>query len=228
MHAEPMSADRMIEVLHDLSIELQDHPEGTDIVQHSVEALEDRMGYEFLAVLIPTVEGEGLLPLALSKQERDAAFLKKDKDYVKWQCGSMTTGVTSWVARTGETARIGNVADDERYFGIRDDVKSELCVPLKVGKRVIGVLNTETTRANAYTALDERFLETAASHFALAITHSHGRYRSAKACSYCNRMRDRQGNWDLPAKYLMRQAGIVATNGICPTCYENAPKKRVT
>src|SRR5271155_2891579 len=41
-------------------------------------------------------------------------------------------GITGWVARTGKPARVGDVRQDPRYIKLRDNVRSELAVPLEV------------------------------------------------------------------------------------------------
>src|SRR5271155_2705657 len=41
-------------------------------------------------------------------------------------------GITGWVARTGKPARVGDVKHDPRYIKLREDVRSELAVPLEV------------------------------------------------------------------------------------------------
>lgn len=231
--AEATSASKALKILHELGMHLRDNPEKTELAQDIVEILETRMGYEFLAVLVVTEPGRGMQPLALSKQSQDEAFLEADKAYVKSRLWSPAVGITHWVARSGQTVRLGNVGDDPRYFGIRDDIRSELCVPLLVGTEVIGVINTETTSSNAYTATDERFLETAACHVALAIKHNR-RYGSGPwhvkrpadgspllaACSYCKRIRVDQGSWISPEAYLMNRSGIQFSHSICPPCYE--------
>jgi signal transduction histidine kinase len=48
-------------------------------------------------------------------------------------------------------------------------MNSELCVPLKAGERIIGVINAEHTRSNAFTPADERLLLTFAGQLATAI-----------------------------------------------------------
>ena len=55
-------------------------------------------------------------------------------------------GITGWVARTGQPARVGNVARDPRYVMLRPEVRSELAVPLEVGGEVRGVLNMDSDR----------------------------------------------------------------------------------
>src|SRR5688572_12982014 len=71
----------------------------------------------------------------------------------------MGEGVTGWVARTGRPARIGDVKQDPRYVLLRDDVCSELAVPLEVNGQVRGVLNVDADRADAFSAEDQDLLE---------------------------------------------------------------------
>jgi GAF domain-containing protein len=78
-------------------------------------------------------------------------------------------GVTGSVAESGQPMRIGDVRLTEMYIETRPGTRSELCVPLKVGRRVIGVLNVESDRQDAFSAKDERLLTTLAGQLATAI-----------------------------------------------------------
>src|SRR5208282_5969309 len=60
----------------------------------------------------------------------------------------MGQGVTGWVARTGKPARVGNVQQDPRYIMLRDDVRSELAVPLDVMGTIRGVLTVDSPGEN--------------------------------------------------------------------------------
>ena len=63
-------------------------------------------------------------------------------------------GVTGWVAQTGQSALLPDVTTDPRYFNFDTGVRSELCVPLRRGSRVVGVLNIESHRLDAFTERD--------------------------------------------------------------------------
>lgn len=67
-------------------------------------------------------------------------------------------GITGWVARTGQSARSGDVRRDSRYFPLRSGVNSELAAPLDVDK-VRGVLNVDSEEKHAFTAEDQAVLE---------------------------------------------------------------------
>ena len=67
-------------------------------------------------------------------------------------------GITGWVARSGQTARVGDVSADPRYIPVRPGIRSELAVPLRLQDEVRGVLNVDSERANAFGADDEGLL----------------------------------------------------------------------
>jgi diguanylate cyclase (GGDEF)-like protein len=78
-------------------------------------------------------------------------------------------GVTGQVARSGIPRRIGNVHHVESYLKVDKRTNSELCVPIKLRERVLGVVNAESTKRNAFTVDDERLLVTLAGQLATAI-----------------------------------------------------------
>jgi signal transduction histidine kinase len=71
----------------------------------------------------------------------------------------MGQGITGWVARTGKPARVGDVRRDGRYILLRDDVRSELAVPLEVLGTIRGVLNVDSPGENAFSEADQELLE---------------------------------------------------------------------
>lgn len=71
-------------------------------------------------------------------------------------------GVTGYVARKGESLLVNDVRSVPYYVRIRDDLKSELAVPIKDKNSVIGVMSVDSNRLNAYTKEDLGLLETIA------------------------------------------------------------------
>ena len=67
-------------------------------------------------------------------------------------------GVTGWVAKTGKPLRVADVTADPRYVSVRKDVRSELAVPLLLDGTLIGVLNVDSTRKDAFSEEDEDLL----------------------------------------------------------------------
>jgi signal transduction histidine kinase len=68
-------------------------------------------------------------------------------------------GITGWVARKGLAVRSGDVSADPRYVRVRQNVTSELAVPLVVMGDIRGVLNVDSDRKDAFTAADQELLE---------------------------------------------------------------------
>jgi signal transduction histidine kinase len=81
-------------------------------------------------------------------------------------------GVTGWVAKTGQPLRIPDVTADPRYVSVRTDIRSELAVPLLVEGTLIGVLNVDSKRPNAFSAEDEELLVAIANQSAQVIQNS--------------------------------------------------------
>lgn len=78
-------------------------------------------------------------------------------------------GVTGSVARTGRPQRLADVTQGVPYLQIDPRTRSEVCVPILVGDRVLGVINAESIRPNAFTEADERWLTTLAGQLGTAI-----------------------------------------------------------
>jgi len=78
-------------------------------------------------------------------------------------------GITGSVAATGRPWRIPDVSLEPGYIAADDGMRSELCVPLRAGDRVIGVINAESASSDAFSQADERLLSTVAGQLATAI-----------------------------------------------------------
>src|SRR5687767_12530356 len=81
-------------------------------------------------------------------------------------------GITGWVARHGQPARAADVRKDSRYVAIRDEVRSELAVPLEVSGEIRGVINVDSDRENAFSADDELLLQELARQAARVVHHT--------------------------------------------------------
>ncbi|MDR1817520.1 MAG: GAF domain-containing protein [Puniceicoccales bacterium] len=67
-------------------------------------------------------------------------------------------GVTGWVALHGRPLLVPDTRLDGRYVEIKKGVLSELAVPMEMLGAVIGVVNCDSERANAFDADDQSFL----------------------------------------------------------------------
>ncbi len=81
-------------------------------------------------------------------------------------------GITGWVAAHKQAQRVNDTGKDSRYIAVNQKVRSELAIPLIYRNEVLGVLNVESPRMNAYTENDEEMLGTLAGSLAAIIAHS--------------------------------------------------------
>jgi phosphoserine phosphatase RsbU/P len=81
-------------------------------------------------------------------------------------------GIISWVAREGRTILANNVAREPRYQPSPfppEDTRSELTIPLVFDNKVVGVLDLQSDRLNAFSDEDHFLCEALADSIALAI-----------------------------------------------------------
>ena len=78
-------------------------------------------------------------------------------------------GITGQVAQTGHSIRIGTIEGIQNYLELDRSTRSELCVPVKLKDRVLGVINVESTRPEAFSADDELLLGTLAGQLATTL-----------------------------------------------------------
>ncbi|HEX9839517.1 MAG TPA: GAF domain-containing protein [Anaerolineales bacterium] len=89
-------------------------------------------------------------------------------------------GIIPWVAREGKVVLANDVKKDKRYRTSPlppENTRSELCVPLLYGEEVVGVLDIQSDKRNAFTEDDRLIFEAIADNIATAI-HNADLYRS--------------------------------------------------
>lgn len=89
-------------------------------------------------------------------------------------------GIIPWVARNGETVLANDVRQEPRYrpsFLPPDKTLSELSVPLSFGGQVLGVLDVQSDRLNAFGEQDRILFAALAEHIAIAMRNAY-LYRS--------------------------------------------------
>ncbi len=78
-------------------------------------------------------------------------------------------GIPGRVAQDGQPRRIPDVRESDEYYEVAADTRSELCVPLKSGEKILGVLDVESQDVDAFSEADEQLLTTLAGQLAAAI-----------------------------------------------------------
>ncbi len=73
------------------------------------------------------------------------------------------------VAKTGRAARVADVEEDPDYLQVLSQTRSELAVPIRYGRDVVGVINLESPEVAAFDEDDVEFVEALAVQAAVAI-----------------------------------------------------------
>ncbi len=126
----------------------------------TLDAMEKILGFEYASIF--TVEGN-TLSLAAYRGYSKIPSLKLPLDGEK--------GITVKTARTGKPILVPDVRKDEAYVEGGEAILSELAVPIKMGRKILGVLNVESKTPAAFNEKDVKLLQTLASHAAIAISN---------------------------------------------------------
>ncbi|MGQ9530134.1 MAG: GAF domain-containing protein [Candidatus Bathycorpusculaceae bacterium] len=133
-----------------------------EIYKLTLDAMEKTLGFEFADIFI--IEGK-MLCLKAHRGYSKVLSLKLPLDGER--------GVTVKAARTKNSIFVSDVRKEKAFIGGEgaEGVLSELAVPIKVGDKVLGVLNVESRKLSAFDEEDRKLLEALASHAATAISN---------------------------------------------------------
>jgi len=81
-------------------------------------------------------------------------------------------GITGTAALTREPVLVGDVRSDPRYLNAVEAVRTELAVPMIARRRLVGVIDVQSTQPNAYTEQDRALLRLIAARVAIAIDNA--------------------------------------------------------
>jgi sigma-B regulation protein RsbU (phosphoserine phosphatase) len=85
---------------------------------------------------------------------------------------TLNDGITGAAARLREPILVGDVRSDPRYLRSIDAVRTELAVPMLARGKLVGVIDVQSTRLNAYTEYDRALLRLIGSRVAVAIENA--------------------------------------------------------
>jgi signal transduction histidine kinase len=100
---------------------------------------------------------------------------------LKYMVTNRENGIVMRVVNTGESLLVNDVKHDPVYLPVPDwDAGSEMCVPLKNGENVLGAIDVESKRKNAFSQNDLIVLESLAGILASVISNV-GQYQELQA-----------------------------------------------
>ena len=84
----------------------------------------------------------------------------------------LSEGLSGWSARKGHSVIVPDVRKDTRYVNLFSDTRSELVVPIKFGKKVIGVFNLESNELNTYNYENKELVKALAGQAAISLRNA--------------------------------------------------------
>ncbi len=164
-----------LEAVYEVSSAITSILDQDKLLNEVVELIHKRFDYPYIH-LFTVHPGRGKIFYEAGSGPRSQVIHKEDYFYEL----DDPQGIIPWVARNGETVLANDVRHEPRFRPSKlppDETLSELSVPLIFGGQVLGVLDVQSDKLNAF-GEEERFLFTAlAEHIAIAMRNAN-LYRS--------------------------------------------------
>ncbi len=147
-------------ILHSVALAASSSTDEDELIQRITDAIGDTLFPDNCGIELVSKSGDKILP------HQSYHRYKHDPER---RAMSLDEGVCGKVVRTGQSIRLGDVKQEPAYIEGTPGIQSELCAPIKIQDRVIGVLNVESKKPDAYNEVDERLLNAVAGTMATAI-----------------------------------------------------------
>ncbi|HTP09576.1 MAG TPA: GAF domain-containing protein, partial [Anaerolineae bacterium] len=152
-----------IRTLHELSVAATASLDFELVTRYTVEALQRSLGFEYIGLFLVNDEGDYAHLFATSSLQAE---------YERNRFIKVGAGIVGWSIEHGLLINVPDVLQDPRHLPGISSTRSELCVPLRVGERVIGAIDLQSPRVNAFTPSDERLLTTIAGQWAVILENT--------------------------------------------------------
>jgi sigma-B regulation protein RsbU (phosphoserine phosphatase) len=135
-----------------------------ELLFHVSRLVRQTLGYNWVQIAL--LEGEDLV------FHRWGDRGEKLKEFLRLKIGQ--EGIPGWVASTGEPLIVPDVRLEPRHrsFELWARACSEIALPLKVGNRVLGVLDVQSERLAAFDEEEATILQSLASQIAIALSNA--------------------------------------------------------
>jgi PAS domain S-box-containing protein len=157
------------ELLYQASLSTIQIQSVKDVAQRIVAAIEKLLDWNGSIWI-----NENQKPMLLAQCEMGLSgeALQNELKRIDESITSLDDGIIGWVCENGKVFRTGDVASETRYKKVYGNVKSEMCVPIKAGRKTIGCITVVSELSNAFSMHDERLLVTLANQASVAIENA--------------------------------------------------------
>src|SRR5579871_2364358 len=133
------------------------------ILANVADVVKDVIPYELFAIMLYSERQQGL-SIRYSIGHRE--------EIVKNLVLPLGEGVTGIAAETRQPILVNDVRSDPRYISALDVVQSELAVPMLTRGRLVGVIDLQSARRDAYREQDRALLQLIATRVAVSIDNA--------------------------------------------------------
>jgi PAS domain S-box-containing protein len=164
-----------LSLINDVSRKMASTLDHEQLLPDLVQSIQKNFNYYHVMILLREGEDEVVMKVqagAVSSPLVPEGYRRK-----------LGEGILGTVAQTGRSILANDVSKDSRYARTRPDTQAELCVPIKIGKQLIGVINVESDQINAFDRVDQEILENIADQLANVI-------KNARVYQECKQTKD--------------------------------------
>ena len=144
-----------LEIINSFSISLLQQNSLDDLLWSMTENIGELLNFEDCVIYLN--EGKVLSQMAAYGIKNPVSRDIKSRIQIK-----LGEGIVGTVAETGIAENVSDLSSDDRYIHDEFSGKSELSVPLKYQNKVIGVLDSESSRKNGFSRHDVNMLQSLA------------------------------------------------------------------
>ncbi|MEM3566275.1 MAG: PAS domain S-box protein [Candidatus Bathyarchaeia archaeon] len=165
--------EKRLSELNTYAKRLNDAKSIKEIYRLALDVMEKTLGFEYASIFM--VE-ENFLKMVAHRGYSEVASLKLPLDSER--------GVTVKAVKTGKSIIVPDIRREKAYVKGGVETLSELATPMKIGRKVLGVLNVESSKLAAFDEEDKKLLEILASHVAIAISNLRRREKLSALNAY--------------------------------------------
>ncbi|HSM70004.1 MAG TPA: GAF domain-containing protein [Anaerolineales bacterium] len=187
---------RNLGVIHEVVQQVVGLTDSHEVAELTANLLARYFAFEFAAVFIADENNKLTIGGFGGASQNVVKRAMKSVEY------PLSGGITGYVFETGQGEMVNDVLQDERYSPIRGwQAGSELCVAIRDGRKVLGIIDVESSSRNAFTQNDFIALESLAGILATVIT-SADQYRRLQETNYQLRETEMELNARMEAQRL--------------------------
>ncbi|HUG33315.1 MAG TPA: GAF domain-containing protein [Anaerolineales bacterium] len=156
---------RNLGLIHEVVQQVIGLTDSREVAQITAELLARYFEYELAAVFIADSEGNLNIGGFGGTSQNVVKRAMKSFEY------PVSGGITGHVFETGDSVVVNDVLQDTRYRSIKGwQAGSEMCVAIREGMKILGIIDVESSSRNAFTPNDFMALESLAGILASVIT----------------------------------------------------------